>query len=248
MKRQPKSAGTIRPALAFGVACLVLLFAPADARNVERRVFDITVLFVETTQDRLDEAEAALGFSLDPTRGRCFLSSAKQDVLLGAVVGEDRGRVVGKGSIAKIPSNQKIFKAVEQLRLPWSYEARLDPGDPSGKPRLVPSEFVTREVGIELRTVITALEDRTDVVYLWLHVIASRVSGWRNVVPGAKEPVIKTWDLMTAIHAPLGKTIVLVNRPHEPFESSAVFPTGTSEPRTVMLLLIRVAAPTAEAE
>jgi hypothetical protein len=200
-------------------------------------MFDVTVWFVETTPEALAQAEAALGFSLDPTRGRCVLSGAEQAALLRAVVSKERGRVVGNGSISFTPGCGREFRAVETVRIPHRYEARTDPSDPAGKPRVVPVEFTKRDVGL---TLLVTNTDNLSPGLLRMRMIleASRIVGWRSLAPGTTEPVIKTWNLTTSLALPLGKTLVLVNRPHEPFDSSALFPPAKPTPPTVTLLLI----------
>ena len=50
--------------------------------------------------------------------------------------------------------------------------------------------------------------------------------------------VIAGLKASTTLVVPLGKTLVLVNRPHEPFDSSALFPAAKPAPPTITLLLI----------
>ncbi len=228
----------IRPVVLLGIACLGLLFLPAGAIEPEPRPLDVTVCFVETTPEILAEAEAKLGFSLDPTRGRCVLTVDEQAALLGSVVGEARGRVIGKVTVALLPGVENTFKVVETVRVPKRYEVRIDPSDASGKPRVMAAEFTQREVGLTLS--VHCLRNPTaGVAALSISLNASRVAGWQTIVPGIREPVIKKWGLTTTLAAPLGKTLALVNHPHEPFESSALCRTGKPAPPSVMLLLIR---------
>jgi hypothetical protein len=229
---------TGRAAILLGAACLALVLLPAGATVPDSRSSEVTAWFVETTPEALAQAEASLGFSLDPTHGRCVLSLDEQATLLGAVVGEERGRIVASGSVSLQPGSAREFKAVETVRVPVRYEARIDAGEPSGLARAVPAEFAEREVGLRLD--VTSLEGApAGALPMQVVLTASRVSGWRSISEGVSEPVIKTWELRTTLAAPLGKTMVLVNHPQGPFDSSAVFRTASPEPPTVLLILIR---------
>lgn len=236
MNRRPRHTVARRAMLAAAV-CFAVILLPAGATESESKTFTVAVWFVETTPEALAHAEAALGFSLDPTRGRCFLSGAEQAALLAAAVTEEAGRIVGKGSVSFLLGCGHQFKAVEEVRVPHRYEARIDPGDPAGKPRVVPVEFTPRELGLSLHVTNT---DGLPAGLLPVHLLltASRIVGWQSFAPGTTEPVIKTWDLTTDLALPLGRTLVLVNRPHEPFDSSALFPAAKPAPPTVTLLLI----------
>jgi hypothetical protein len=227
-----------RAAILLATACLALAFLPAGAAGLDSRNTEVTAWIVETTPEALAQAESTLGFSLDPTHGRCVLSLDEQAALLAAVVGEERGRIVGSGSVSFEPGVAREFKTVEAVRVPLRYEARIDAGEPSGLTRVVPAEFAQREVGLWL-DVTSLAGPSAGLLPMQLVLSASRVSGWRPLGEGVNEPVTKTWELRTALAAPLGKTIILVNRPHGSFDSSAVFRGVNPEPPTVVLVLIR---------
>ena len=234
-----------RRAMLVATACFALILLPAGATESESKTFNVAVWFVETTPEALAHAEAALGFSLDPTRGRCILSGDEQAALLAAAVTEEAGRIVGKGSVSFLAGCGHQFKAVEEVRVPHRYEARIDPGDPAGKARVVPVEFTPRDVGLSLH--VTNTDDpRAGLLPVHLLLTASRIVGWQSFAPGTTEPVIKTWNLTTNLALSLGKTLVLVNRPHEPFDSSALFPPAKPAPPTVTLLLIHAESQLAE--
>jgi hypothetical protein len=236
--KPPATSKRSRAAILLGATCLALVFLPAGATAPDSRSTEVTACFVETTPEAMAQAEAALGFSLDPTHGRCVLSLDEQAALLGAVVGEERGRIVGSGSVSFEPGAARQFKAVEAVRVPLRYEARIDAGEPSGLTRVVPAEFSEREVGLRL-DVTSLAGPYTGALPIEVILTASRVSGWRSLSEGVSEPVIKTWELRTTLAAPLGKTMVLVDRPQGPFDSSTVLRTASPEPPTVMLVLIR---------
>jgi len=227
-----------RPVILLGAICLAIVLAPAGAVESETAASSATVWLVETTPAKLSEAETALGFSLDPALGRCILTAAEQKTLLATIADGEAGRVIGKGSVSLIPGVENEFKSVEEVRVPQRYEARIEAGEPSGKMRVTPADFAAREVGLILR-VESSDGPVVGMARLGLSLTASRLTGWQTVGPGAKVPVIKWWRLVTTLCLPTGKAIVLVNRPHEPFDSSAVFRSGKPVPQTVMLLIIQ---------
>ncbi len=231
---------TVAPrALLAAVACLALIFLlPAGATESETTTFTVAVSFVETTPDALAHAEATLGFSLDPTQGRCILSGDEHAALLRAVTGKDRGRVVGNGSVSFLPGGSDKLNAVETVRVPQRYEARTDPADPSSAPRIVPIEFTERDVGLRIEVKDTG-NPSPDLLRMGVILEASRIVDWHSFAPGTTEPLIKTWSLTATLVVPVEKTLILVNRPHEPFDSSALSPAAKPTPPTVTLLLIQ---------
>lgn len=247
--------GTARKIAVLGTAVVALLAVPGAPTQPEPPVFNIAVWIVELTPAKLGDIEGALGFSLDPACGRCVLTADEHASLLaaegadgGAVErkrdshgegpGNGAGRIVGSGSVSFLPGGTPEFSAVKTVRVPYRYEARLDPADGPARPRAVPAAFDEQEVGLMLR-ITSSGEPRAGALPIRLDLDVSRIAGWQSLAEGTTEPVIKTWHLTTALSVPLGKTVVLVNRPHEPFASSTLFRSPEPEPPTVALLLIR---------
>jgi hypothetical protein len=236
MSRRQRAA--VRPAVLIGAVCLGLLL-PAGAIEPGSELLNTTVTIIQTTPEVLAEAEAELGVPLDPVSGRCVLTADEHAALVETVVGEARGHVLARGAVLVTPGAERAYEDVEQIRIPRRYGIRRDPGDASGTPRVVATEFAQRDVGFVFRSNCLG-RPAGGVLPMALAVRLTRVAGQRAVAAGIDEPVIRSWELNATLNAPLNKTVVLVNRPHEPFESSALFRTGNPPPATVMLLLIRV--------
>jgi len=236
---------TLSIAAVVALVCLAPVLVPAGTDEPDAQPVTVSLLIVETTPEALADAEDDLGFSLDPTRGRCTLDADEHATLAMALTDDERSSVLARSTVVCLPERAATLKAVETIRVPKGYEAVVDPDAP-GKLQVRATEYTTREIGLSFEPhVFGASSD--SAVTMALRIDLSRVSGWREIAPGISEPIIKSWDLVTTVRLRLGTAVALVNRPYQPFEppateEAAAAPESAPKPRPqpVVIVIIRV--------
>jgi hypothetical protein len=227
---------TLSAAAAAGLICLAPVLVPAGTGQPDAQPVTVSLLIVETTPEALADAENALGFSLDPMRGRCMLDADEHATLAMALAADERSRVLARAIVVCIPQQEALLKAVETIRVPERYEAVVDPDAP-GKLQVRATEYTTREIGLSFGPTVSRMSPGGELTLIpWINL--SRVSGWREVVPGINEPIIKNWELVTTVRLRLGTAVAFVNRPYQPFEPPAEPPAPGNAPRPQPVVLV----------
>ncbi|MBN1918944.1 MAG: hypothetical protein JW889_13640 [Verrucomicrobia bacterium] len=228
--------GTLSALASAVLVCMVPVLVPAGTVGPDAQEVVVSLLIIETTPDVLAEAEDALAFSLDPARGRCVLTAEEQAALTMALVEDEHSNVLARTAAACLPGRQATLKIGETLRIPARYDAAVTP-DASGKLQVQATGYTTRKIGLRFEsTLLGAPSGGTATLALSLSL--SRISNWQEIVPDIREPIIKTWELATTNRIPLGKALVLVNHPYQPFEPPAEAPDNEQKPRPQPVVLI----------
>lgn len=235
MKRAPK----LIP-LCLGVALLAsaLLFgARAWGKRNPKRDPQLIVRFIETDEHGLRTIEKSLGFSLDPQVGRCVLSSWEVAEIIRLLDGADF-EVIGHAAVPIDTKERRAIRSDRELKYAVDFARKAAAGGDQGTVAYKATEHETRQLGFNGYVAFGKLLEsgRREIT---VALGATELSGWKTFGHNdLRQPVFKTWNVITTLLLDFDETAAMVSRPYRAFEESDVFSEGKPARQVVFLTLV----------
>ena len=223
-------------ALALLGAAFVATFHAWGKRNPKRDP-QLIVRFIETDEHGLRAIEKSLGFSLDPQVGRCVLTSWEVAEITRLLDGADF-EVIGQAAFPVLAEGKRAAQSDRQLKYAVDFERKAAAGGDQGTVAYKATEHDTRQLGFSGDVVFGKLwESGRREIEVALGV--TELSGWKTFGHNdLRQPVFKTWNVVTRLLLDFDETAAMVSRPYRAFEESGVFSEGRPARQVVFLTLV----------